>query len=478
MCALPTTRSQAQCELSTVVPDDAGGGDGYGWSVAIDGCTIIAGSPFDDDGCPRRGTDCDSGSAYVHQLIAGEWVTLEKLEVSDNVREDQLGWSVALDGDTAIVGAPDKDVTGSEAVGVAFVFVRDDNNTPDDPADDRWTEQAVLHGSSTMELSRFGTSVDIAGDTALVGAPGQSRAYVYHRENGIWSETDILIAWDSMGRSSFGHSVAIEGDVLVVGAPLESREGISAGAAYVYRRSAEIWFTNQKLIAPDAEQDDQLGIAVALQEAEIVVGSLNGGAEYVHSGAAYVYHETGSTWSTPVKLVPEGGLFADEFGASLVIDGDLILIGSLRDDRAGLDSGSAYLFRRMDNGTPQIDDDDWIQDTEFVAANTSSLDTFGSVSMSNGVLAIGAHRHTPELMGTITGAVHVFSVARGNLDGDGMAGLGDFERLSACLTEPCPTEVCDPCLYSGCCCELADLDADGDVDLVDLSTFQLSFDNP
>jgi hypothetical protein len=160
------------------------------------------------------------------------WTEVAKLLAADGMATDQFGVSVALDGDTAIIGAftDDDNNTGP---GSAYVFTRTGSV---------WTEQAKLLPSDGSPIDNFGLSVALEGDTAVIGARldddngfNSGSAYVFTRAGGVWTERTKLLPADGTGFEDFGISVALDGDRAIGGAFFDDDNGESSGSAYVFR---------------------------------------------------------------------------------------------------------------------------------------------------------------------------------------------------------------------------------------------------
>ncbi len=183
-------------------------------------------------------------ASALHPKPAGAVMFTEeqRLEASDASPNDEHGWSVAVDGDTAVVGAFSADTSAAADAGAAYVYVR--NGTT-------WTEQQKLVSSSGGNVLGFGYSVDIDGDTIVVGELlgrnglfAAGAAYVFVRTSTTWTEQQKLVASDGVNFDQFGFSVAVDGDVVVVGAPFDEPDPASdpdQGAAYVFRRTGTTW---------------------------------------------------------------------------------------------------------------------------------------------------------------------------------------------------------------------------------------------
>ena len=230
--ALPdTTEATAFNEVKKITASDAQVADDFGVSVAVSGDTAVVGANLED----AAGTD--AGAAYVFQRNeggAGSWGELKKLTASDAEAYDYFGYSVAVSGDTAVVGAWVEDSGGSFA-GAAYVFQRNEGGV------DNWGEVKKLTASDAEASDQFGASVAVNGDTAVVGAIGEGAggifagaAYVFQRDDGgadNWGEVKKLTASNAEAADFFGASVAVSGDTAVVGAFGEDAGASFAGAA-------------------------------------------------------------------------------------------------------------------------------------------------------------------------------------------------------------------------------------------------------
>ena len=214
-----------QTEVAKLLASDAASFDLFGWSVAIDGDTAVIGARNDDDAVGN------SGSAYVFTRTGATWSPQAKLTASDAAVGDLFGWSVAIDGNTAVIGARNDDDGGSDS-GSAYVFTRTGAT---------WSQQAKLTASDAASIDFFGYSVAIDGDTAVIGAyadddggSNSGSAYVFTRTGETWSQQAKLTASDAASSDFFGYSVAIDGDTAVIGAPGNDDAGGNSGSAYVF----------------------------------------------------------------------------------------------------------------------------------------------------------------------------------------------------------------------------------------------------
>lgn len=267
----------AWTEQARLVPS-VGGYSEFGRSVAISGNTILVGAP--EDSTPAG---YHAGSAYFFVNGGGVWTEQAHVFASDGAIWHQFGLSVAIDGDTAVVGA--------RGVDIAYVFTR---------SGDVWTEQARLIPSDDFGFQFFGASVAINGDTVVVGAAddntpdgggGAGSAYVFVRSGDVWTEQAHVFAADGAAYDRFGFSCSVSGDMAIVGAFQDDRAGVTGtGSAYVFVRSGSDWTQQAHLFAPDSTQYDQFGFKVGISGNTALVSAWqddlpNGGGV----GSAYVF---------------------------------------------------------------------------------------------------------------------------------------------------------------------------------------------
>ncbi len=270
-------------------PGDFGIGDLYGWSVALDGDTAVIGA---------RGDDSGRGSAYVlyqNQGGADNWGQVDKLYASDGVAGDTFGDAVAIDGDTVIVGAPGEDNTNGINAGSAYLFYRDLGGA------DTWGQARKILAAPGGPYNWFGDAVDIDVDTALVGAPNRSSAtgsaYAFLRDQGgadNWGQVAQLDASDAATGDWFGLSVAVSKNSAVIGARGDDDDGTNSGSGYVFYRNKggfDAWEQLIKLNASTGSWGDFLGFSVALDGSTALVGAPEDQSPGANpgAGAAYIF---------------------------------------------------------------------------------------------------------------------------------------------------------------------------------------------
>lgn len=329
-----------------------------------------------------------------------EWLPREK-EVKiqgDGITVAKFGGCVEIDGSTIITGAPED---GSPRnFGAAYIHVRHGLG---------WSQQAKLIPSDVDDLDYFGFDVGISGDTAIVGAylddkegtfNAQGSAYFFVRDDstGIWSEEQKVVAFDAMDADQFGISVAIEGETAVIGALQDDDNGSNSGSVYVYTRlENSTWSLEEKLTDEDGAIRAYLGIDCAISDNTIVVGAFG---DDRFTGSASVFVRDGTSWSQQAKLQASNGVRGSFFGREVAISGDIIVVGSPNEN---LREGSAYVFVR-DTSTGI-----WTQEARLTGSDAESGDQFGSsVAIAGDTIVVGAETDNDDILGGKSGSAYVF----------------------------------------------------------------------
>ncbi|MFH0889255.1 MAG: hypothetical protein V1871_08630 [Planctomycetota bacterium] len=452
---------------------NTGASDYFGNSVAISGDTMVVGANNESsnatgiNGNQSDNSATNSGAAYVFIRSGTTWTQQAYIKASNTGASDYFGNSVAISGDTLVVGAygESSNATGingnqsdNSAInsGAVYVFTRSGTT---------WSQQAYIKASNTGAGDLFGWNVAISGDTMVVGANQEDSnatgingiqtdntvtdsgaAYVFVRSAGVWSQQAYIKASNTGINDSFSSSVAISGDTFVVGAYGESSNatGINgdqtnnsasqSGAAYVFTRSGTTWSQQAYIKASNTGAGDLFGGNVAISGDTIVVGAIweASGTTGINStpddgvpdtGAAYVFTRSGTTWSQQAYIKASNTGPGDWFGNSVAISGDTLVVGALFErsnatgingdqaDNSATDSGAVYVFTR--SGTT------WSQQAYIKASNTGANDFFGNgVAISGGTIVVGANQEDSNATGingnqadnsaANSGAVYVF----------------------------------------------------------------------
>ena len=363
-------------EAVKLLADDGVDGDFFGFSVALSGDTAIIGA-FRDS---HDANGANSGSVYVFTRSGTGWSQQAKLIAADGAEGDTFGGNIALSGDTAVIGALRDDDNGKDS-GSAYVFVRTGTS---------WSQQAKLTAPDGAAGDEFGYSIALSGDTAVIGAlrdddkgKDSGSAYIFTRSGARWSQQAKLTAADGAEGDVFGVDIALSGDSAVIGADLADEKGNNSGAAYVFTRTGTSWNQQAKLTANDGAPDDLFGIRVALSGDTAVIGAARDDDNGDNSGSAYVFIRSGATWRQQAKLVAADGAAHDRFGTRVALHGNIALVGAILDDDKCDNSGSAYVFARSRTH--------WRQQTKLTAADSADDDVFGwGVALSGKTAMIGA----------------------------------------------------------------------------------------
>ena len=297
-------------------------------------------------------------------------------------------------GDVVIVGV--HNVDHDKFPGAGRIYTRNRN---------KWelTAELIAHDRKldipNPGQSGFGYAVSISGrpgrrnaDYAIIGAPGDDAAaenagaaYIYAFNSPHWKQEVKLTAADAGQRDAFGYVVSVDGTTAVVGAPEDDDAGNNSGAVYVFVRDANGWKQHTKLVPKDLAKLDAFGDAVEIQASTLIVGAPGhtlGGVRF--AGAVFVFVRDGDTWRMKAKLTADDVAAGDQFGVSVGIEGDTIIVGSKKHDPDGIkDAGAAYIFQR--------DGNTWKQQAKLTAPKKRNGDQFGTgVATSRNIAIVGA----------------------------------------------------------------------------------------
>ncbi len=396
--------ASARTEQQTLYASDASETSLFGSSIAVSDNILVVGASHEN----RFGRKqiSEAGAVYVFRRSGFTWNQIAKLTASDAKSGDRFGGSVAVSGDTIVIGLGNDPKKIGRRINVVYVFAKPISGWQDS------TETCTLITTSGKGQDLFGHSVDVSGETIVVGAPNSGisgAAYVFTKPESGWEDTiksARLTPADGQSEDQFGWSVGISEGTIVVGANAEdggSGDPLSnAGAAYVFVKPGAKWKStteDARITASDAQDYDEFGYSVAISGNNIVVGALyergGSGDPFINSGSAYIFSKSPSGWKTSTetaKLSASNAHSHDLFGKSVAISHDSIVIGAeagdVRKKRSLTGPGAAYLFTKPLSG--------WKNSTE--SYNLSSLDaqakdSFGSsVAISGNNIAIGAYK--------------------------------------------------------------------------------------
>lgn len=455
--------------------------DSFGFSVAVSGDTVVvgavseagAGTGINGSQTQNETSAKNAGSVYVFVRNGTGWTQQAYLKGSNTETEDQFGYSVAISGDTIVVGARSEasSATGIDGnqnnnsaagAGAVYVFVRTGTT---------WAQQAYIKASNTDAGDQFGQSVAIAGDTLVVGAPMEDSAsididgeqddesaenagaaYIFLRSRTTWTQQAYVKASNTKSGDNFGQTTVISANTIGIGAPAEdsSATGIDgnqddtlaseAGAVYVFERSGSgtVWAQQAYIKASNTDAGDAFGSALAISGNTLAVGALReaSSASGVNgnqtdnsasgSGATYVFLRSGTVWSQQAYLKASNPGTEDLFGYAVALSGNTLVVGASAEDsnatgvngsqnnNSASGSGAAYVFER--NGAV------WSQQLYLKASNTGVNDQFGSaLALTDNTIVVGANLEDSDSTGinsdqsnnnaTNAGSAYIFAAA-------------------------------------------------------------------
>lgn len=337
--AFTQAQDGAWTQTQVLVADDGDAFGQFGESIAIDGSTALIGANGSRIGAQRF-----QGAVYVFEQHDGHWQQTAKLVAADGAGYDNFGWSVALHGTRALIGAPYADVAGHTDQGAAYVFDYDGT---------AWTQTRKLSAADGAADDGFGRAVALSAGSALVGAAQagigaqamQGAVYAYRTTADGWSQAQKLVAADGAATDNFGQAIALSGNDAFIGAPL-------ARAVYVFADDGTTWSQAQKLVADDdgTASSGYFGYALAAHGNGAVVGAFDATiGENTFQGAAYVFGRSAGHWSQTAKLSASDGAAYDNLGIGVGMSATSVVAGAYYaavDGRAA--QGAAYVYRNPD----------------------------------------------------------------------------------------------------------------------------------
>lgn len=393
-------------------------GDEFGYDIAMSGDTLIVGVRSDD-----VGANTDQGSARVFRRTGSVWILEATLTAPDGDSGDWFGYSVDIEGDTVLIGTAFDDVGTNSNQGSAYVFVRSDST---------WTHQATLTAPDGTADDSFGNSVAIAGDAVVIGTPlddvgttiNQGTVHIFRRSGTIWNHEATLLAPDGAESDWFGEYVAIADNTVVAGSRLDDiGANTDQGSAHVFVYAESTWTHQAQLTAPDGTVNDGFGYSVAIGGETIVVGAdFDDVGMNSDQGSAGVFVRSDTSWSHQATLTAPEGAAGDRFGYSLAIEGATIVVGAPLDNvDDNAEEGSSRVFVR--SGT------NWTQQATLTAPDGMPDDLFGyCVAINGGEVVVGSPFDSVA-MNVAQGSVWVYSSCPGDANGDNLIDAADLSVL-------------------------------------------------
>ncbi len=415
----PLTAPVPQTEDQKITASDGDRLHAFGQAVVVQGDTAMVGA-----------TDVralDRSEVYVFTRIDGTWVETQKFHPLDGYVGDKanFGASIAIDGDTAVIGAVGAMVGSNAQQGAAYVFKRTGGV---------WQQAAKLVASDGANHVWFGESVAIAGSTIVVSGYGatvegvfqQGAAYVFTESDGTWTQTQKIVAADGGTDDQFGYRVALSDSSLLIGARLANNNWL--GALYIFKKQGGIWAQTQKFSG--SQSYEGLARSLVARGNRAAVGAT--GVD--NRGMAYVYTEVDGTWLRTAELPSQETATSLNYGYSIAMTDTSILVGADRvtvDGRVG--AGAGFLFTES-NGI-------WTLKQKFVASDPQQEDSLGQAVALDGTTAIVSSARVTVAGDFLRGAAYLYTaqtgtqppvarVDRASLEFEVQAGTSDSAALS------------------------------------------------
>ncbi len=327
-----------------LLPDDLIDSVEFGNAVAISGDTAMVGAPATIDG----------GAVFVYARVNGQWIQTQRLLPNDpagGTPRACFGCSIALSGNTALIGARSKTVGSVMQQGAVYVFTFDGRE---------WRQSQELTASDGAPGDWFGT-VALSGNTALIGAPNKNGAdkvalgavYVFSFVNATWVQQQMLQASDGQSDDFFGAALAVSGSSGAIGSTLH-RVGANAqqGQVYLFSSQNGVWTEQQILRAGDGIKNDQFGSSIAMTADTLLVAAIGKvTSQYNLTGVVYAFARTSGAWTQSQEITTYDSRKGSDFGSSLAIHGTTAIIGA---DGANVGQispqGATYVFDRVGDG--------------------------------------------------------------------------------------------------------------------------------
>jgi len=362
-------------------------GKQLGNDIALNGNYMAAGVPGDFD---PFGTVASLGSVRMFKRTAEKWDYYNVLYPTDQNSTSYFGRSVALEGNTLLVGAPSASVNGLFNRGKIYYYLLDTSGVP--------VYQSAINANDHHSGDYYGNSVSVSGNNAVVGASGYSvgaqldrgAAYFLTRNNNIWTQHSVVLAPDGLSEDVFGTTVSISGNTAAIAAPHSKVNNlIRVGKVYIYQLINNTWTYMTTLTPPIIARMEKFGSDLHLKGDTLVIGAsqFNGPIDN-KAGKVYVYVRSGNSWNLQATLSPSDGKTADAFGSSVHYNAGYIIAGSPNAEvMANENQGKAYAFK-MENGN-------WIEEAILTPSSGNQNDWFGSAVAIIPDMAISSAIHAP-----------------------------------------------------------------------------------
>lgn len=266
-----------------------------------------------------------------------------------------------------------------------------------------WAETEQQYGPQNGDIGGiFGNSIDLNNDVIAVGAPYENdvgshsgAVYIYVRNGNGWAEFQKVIPNDVKSGDTFGNRIGLDGPQssyrMIAGSHLSDTKAVDAGAVYTYTFDGISWKMEQKLLASDGQAGDQFGFSTAISGNYAIVGAVADDDKGQDSGSAYIFERVNNSWVQKAKLLAPDGIKNDTFGMDVAIDGNRAVVSAIGPENLGPNNpvaGKVYIFERINN--------QWFFKKQLKAPIPQAADIFGySVDIKGDYIVIGAPSYAP-----------------------------------------------------------------------------------
>ncbi len=368
-----------------VLPSDSHLFANFGSAIAIEGQRALIGSRSASDALHPTGTR--TGAVYAFEFVDNAWVETQILRSSDGMEFDQFGWSIDMEGDVAVIGAPGVDGTDDDT-GAAYIFRHNGS---------QWEEEGRLTsffhpGVPVVEedrVDRFGAAVSISGNVIMIpvtsrdigNSEGVGAVYVFRYSDSTnqWDQEARLIASDGGQWDSFGSGAQVVGNFALIGAAGASE----SGRAYGFRYNGSTWNEIQMFdLDPIPTVTQDVGGVISISGNVALLNKYD--RNFIHPNELHVYRRIGTQWQEEQILTAPNGLGTESFGFCAEVSGDVIVASAFRHEGAGgEETGGAYLYHH--------DGVEWVLEKQLIDRHGSEGDWLGtSVALDDGKVLLGA----------------------------------------------------------------------------------------
>jgi len=333
----------------------------FGSAVSISGEQLVVGAEIKQSGT--------NGIAYIYQRQGDSWLQQAQLTHPSQSANDNFASIVSISGDYIAIGSP---AAAASQAGAVYIIKKVGAN---------WVEDITITPASSFKSARFGSSIQLSGEYLIIGDDDHGRghegsAYIYRREEGVWSLQASVKGGEFTKKAKYGTSVAISNNYAVVGAKEENSPTIKknkkSGAVYVYKRTGKLWHHQVKLTASDATQGDNFGSSVAISDHYLIIGAEqdNNG-----KGSSYLFNNSNDVWTQAFKFEADEGSQQDNFGHAIALEQEHVVVAAQNKDTGNNSQGVGYLYYLNPDNSPSEREQALTAIQTLVAYDATALDS-------------------------------------------------------------------------------------------------------